>query len=589
MYRNFWNKTALVFSGGLFVKFILFDIFWCIDTTFASFSYAETYLSKLLSVFVLSSSYLLFRYRKVQIVILLLVDLLLVANLWYFRTYYTAIPLSSYALADNLTDFMASVLDSFRWNDLAFPFTTCLIGWMVRKSPSSSHTRKERIRYYWIPLCGIAGLLVLLNASKGGFRHSYQQLKQSAYLCSSSAPLFTVFGCLYYDLTESEKVLTPAIQSEIRQWMTEQPSPSCSDTVLPPRKHCLVIIAESFESWVLEQKVNGQEITPCLNELLKEPTTLYAPRILTQVKGGRSIDAQLMICAGLLPLESGAYCSMYADNHYYTLPKAMKEFKNSRNYLLTIDKVSTWNQGAVAKSFGIDTIISYPDFRMTEAFGTHKRIGDVPFFQQCQEKIAKGEIWKAHESSYIQFVTYSGHAPFKLPEHLRTLPIPEGFPEKAGDYLTTAHYTDRAIGQFIDFLKTLPQYQETLVVITGDHEGLATDREELCHHPLCQGLVGDKPFVPFIVINSPVGRRYEQVMGQIDIYPTLLELLQLDGYCWKGLGSSILHPEKEGVAVGSQMQVEGNNYSPETVCHLRQAHHISDLILRFDYFATKKE
>jgi len=72
----------------------------------------------------------------------------------------------------------------------------------------------------------------------------------------------------------------------------------------------------------------------------------------------------------------------------------MHQQKNSRNYLLTIDKVSTWNQGVIAYSFGTDTIIAYHDFELTEAFGTHKRTGDGSFLAQCRQKIEKGEIWK---------------------------------------------------------------------------------------------------------------------------------------------------------------------------------------------------
>ena len=33
------------------------------------------------------------------------------------------------------------------------------------------------------------------------------------------------------------------------------------------------------------------------------------------------------------------------------------------------------------------------------------------------------------------------------------------------------------------YLKTLPQYKETIVVIVGDHEGLASYRQELVGNP----------------------------------------------------------------------------------------------------------
>ncbi len=71
---------------------------------------------------------------------------------------------------------------------------------------------------------------------------------------------------------------------------------------------------------------------------------------------------------------------------YGTLQKAMHQQKNSRNYRLTIDKVSTWNQGVIAYSFGTDTIIAYHDFELTEAFGTHKRTGDALFWRNAAKK-----------------------------------------------------------------------------------------------------------------------------------------------------------------------------------------------------------
>ena len=383
-------------------------------------------------------------------------------------------------------------------------------------------------------------------------------------------------------ITDAAEPITPEKQAEIERWLASQPKHQPADSVTEKRSNLLIVFAESLESWVLEKKVDGKEITPCLNRLLKEKSTLYAPNVLTQVKGGRSIDAQLMICSGLLPLMSGTYSSLYYDNTFYTLQKAMRWLKHSRSYLLTIDKVSTWNQGAVARSFGTDTIISYHDFKMTEAFGTHKRIGDASFFKQCREKIERGEVWKPGESVYMQFVTYSGHAPFKLPNHLRTITFPASIPEKAADYMTTAHYTDKAIGDFVAYLKTLPQYKETIVVIVGDHEGLASYRQELVGNPACRGLVSDKQLTPFIVLNSPVGMRYDKFMGQIDIYPTLLNLMQLDAYRWHGLGQSILDPRKQGVAVGSVMNVEGTG-SDKEVERLKEAHTVSDYMLRYDW------
>lgn len=553
------------------------------DTTFASFSFFETYATKIIATLALAGVYALTRCRWAQIVVMALLDVLLVANLMYFRTYYSAIPASSYLEAGNLADFKASVTDSLRWADIVLPLITIATAVMAFRYKTTKRQPLTAVLKWWAaPLAGFALLLTGVNLCKGGFHKSLRSVRQSAYLCSADAPIFSVFGCIWYDITDAAEPITPEKQAEIERWLASQPKHQPADSVTEKRSNLLIVFAESLESWVLEKKVDGKEITPCLNRLLKEKSTLYAPNVLTQVKGGRSIDAQLMICSGLLPLMSGTYSSLYYDNTFYTLQKAMRGLKHSRSYLLTIDKVSTWNQGAVARSFGTDTIISYHDFKMTEAFGTHKRIGDASFFQQCREKIERGEVWKPGESVYMQFVTYSGHAPFKLPDHLRTITFPASIPEKAADYMTTAHYTDKAIGDFVAYLKTLPQYKETIVVIVGDHEGLASYRQELVGNPACRGLVSDKQLTPFIVLNSPVGMRYDKFMGQIDIYPTLLNLMQLDAYRWHGLGQSILDPRKQGVAVGSVMNVEGTG-SDKEVERLKEAHTVSDYMLRYDW------
>ena len=583
MRQQLWDKTAIIFAVGIFMTFVAFDVIWCMDTTFASFSFFETYATKIIATLALAGVYALTRCRWAQIVVMALLDVLLVANLMYFRTYYSAIPASSYLEAGNLADFKASVTDSLRWADIVLLLISIATAVMAFRYKTTKRQPLTAVLKWWAaPLAGFALLLTGVNLCKGGFHKSLRSVRQSAYLCSADAPIFSVFGCIWYDITDAAEPITPEKQAEIERWLASQPKHQPADSVTEKRSNLLIVFAESLESWVLEKKVDGKEITPCLNRLLKEKSTLYAPNVLTQVKGGRSIDAQLMICSGLLPLMSGTYSSLYYDNTFYTLQKAMRGLKHSRSYLLTIDKVSTWNQGAVARSFGTDTIISYHDFKMTEAFGTHKRIGDASFFQQCREKIERGEVWKPGESVYMQFVTYSGHAPFKLPDHLRTITFPASIPEKAADYMTTAHYTDKAIGDFVAYLKTLPQYKETIVVIVGDHEGLASYRQELVGNPACRGLVSDKQLTPFIVLNSPVGMHYDKFMGQIDIYPTLLNLMQLDAYRWHGLGQSILDPRKQGVAVGSVMNVEGTG-SDKEVERLKEAHSVSDYMLRYDW------
>lgn len=577
----FTDKTALVFGVALAVKFLVFDVLWSIPTTFKPFSIFEFYPAKIVAILLLLIPFKVFRSRTAQLVVMLLLDGLLVANLMYFRTYYTAIPLASYGQAGNLADFMSSVVDSLRWIDLAFPLTTLLcIPFMLKIKP-----KERQLSFYLTTMAVGAVALAVPTIAKGGYYKAYNDGRQQAYLCSSMPSVYTVFGGILFDWIDSSRVLTDEMRADVNAWLdARSESPRYEGA---KRKNCVVILCESLESWVLQATVEGQEITPNLNRLLADTTTLYAPNVLTQVRGGRSIDAQLILFAGMLPLASGTYSSQYAGNEYYTIPKAMKKAYSSRGYLLTIDKLSTWNQGPVAQAFGVDTLIAYSDFRLDEAFGTHKRTGDRAFMRQCAEKIRNGEVWKNGENAFIQLVTYSGHAPFVIPEELRELHFSAAVPEKMADYMHAAHYTDSAIGEFVDFLKTLPQYDETMIVVTGDHEGLADYRSGIRATDIGKKYVSAEMFTPLVVLNSPAGAmRYDGVMGQIDVYPTILDLLGIDDYPWCGMGCSILNPGKAPFAVSPKLEPVGEGYDSVSLDHARRAYDVADIMLRFNFFKS---
>ena len=78
---------------------------------------------------------------------------------------------------------------------------------------------------------------------------------------------------------------------------------------------------------------------------------------------------------------------------------------------------------------------------------------------------------------------------------------------------------------------------------------------------------------------------YNKVMGEIDIYPTLLDLLGLDDYPWKGLGRSILNKNTKGYALTQEATIIGDTaeVSPEEIDHAKKSWQIADYILRFDY------
>ena len=592
--NRIYSKVPYLFFICLVAKFFFFDFLWCLQTTFTSCSRIETYLDALLVTLVLLLLLVCFRAVKTTLAIFVLVDLLLVTNLMYFRTYFTAIPLSSYMLAGNLKDFTASVCDASRWTDLFFPLSTLFAGfvWWKYGRNESAEVPGSRFPLRYFLLILVTGLLSFgLIEMKRGYKAAFESL-QNANMHTCGTPMYTVFGSLYYDYLREQVVYTPEIEKHINTWLADKPAWKPLPIEIEVRDNCILILAESLESWVLEKTVEGNEITPYLNKLLKDSTTLYAPYVLTQVKGGRSIDAQLLFDTGLLPIANGAYSTKFPSSYYPSVVKAFKEkYPGARAYGMTVDKRIVWNQNIVAPMFGYDQLLDKQSFILDERVGPHKKLGDVSFFRQCADKIEDGVVWNKDGHTFLQCVTYSGHNPFILPKELKNIFFSAEIPQRMNDYMTMANYTDRAIGLFIERLKQSGILNNTMVVVTGDHEGLADARSMLCDTKAGKGLVSDQQFTPLIIINSPVGMRYEKVMGQVDIYPTLLSLLGLDNYAWKGLGRSILDPDKKAFAIDPNYKVVGDagDVSDEELRFAKDAWTVSDMIIRCDYLGRMNE
>ena len=580
---NLWTPVTIIFTNVWFFKFILFDIIWCLQTTFTPFSSAALYCNTILVTLVLALPYVLLRRRWLQIVMMLVLDGLLISNLMYSRTYNSVIPLESYLLAGNLSDFMASVVDSMRWIDLLFPISTLIAGFWVRRYAPEARLAWRRVVHYMAIIIAVGAICGLLLVPKGGFSKTIDDM-QSANYYSCVTPEYTFFGSLLYDAMHTDAPCTPQIQEEVKTWFALQPNYVPLSDSISERKNLVVVLCESLESWVIGLRMEGKEITPNLNRAIADTQTLYAPNTLTQVKGGRSIDCQLLLNAGLLPLRSGCYAMKYTGNNYHTLTKAMASTYNSRSYLLTVDKPITWNQAQVAKAFGIDTLLSKDSWQLDEKVGSRKKLGDVSFMRQAVEKMKTEQIWKRGEHVYLQFVTYSGHNPFILPDNLKRIQLKGNYPRKMLDYMTMANYTDHAVGILLQYLKSRPDWHETMVVIVGDHEGLAADRADIRRSAEGRRVVPAGQYTPFIVLNSPVAMRYDGVLGQVDMYPTILNLMHLDNYLWRGMGQSLLDKRKKAVAVGSQMNVEGDipHTSKVEISRLTQAHIIADWVIRYD-------
>lgn len=582
-YYVWWIATFLIF--------LLFDVYFCFATNFFAFGFKAIYVFLITLATLFSLPAALSRRQGWQVALLILLSALLEANLLYCRTYSSHIPLESYMLVGNLKDFTGSVTDSLRWYDAAFPIVIAAAWLVCHYKIKTRHTPPRRI--YFPALALLLGVSYSFFLAKGGFVKRMAELYSGVNMQSSMAPVFSVFSCMVYEGITMTGDLTAEERQAIDTWLMDNESltaayaETCAarDTSESPR-NIVFVLCESLESWPIGLEIEGKEITPFLNSVLSDSATYYNPNVVTQVGDGRSIDAQLLMLAGQLPLRSSVYSTKYTGNEYYTVPKALKQ-RGVRSVLVSSDAPTTWNQRAVANAFGVDSLISIEDFNldMAGARMPDKSLSDYQFFAQSVEKLRSGDVWPQGEPVFLSFVTHSGHNPFTIPEALDSLRLEGDYDKVLRDYMTVANYTDRSIKVLVDYLQTRPDWPNTSVVITGDHEGLASYRKCLaCEYDY----VSPQQLTPLIILNSPHGTgRDEKFIEQVDVYSALLDIAGEYGrYGWRGMGQSPFSPTHPGIAIGTNGNISGEPDSvAETVLdHMKDSRTIGDRIIRYRLF-----
>jgi len=115
---------------------------------------------------------------------------------------------------------------------------------------------------------------------------------------------------------------------------------------------------------------------------------------------------------------------------------------------------------------------------------------------------------------------YDPHWPYEPPEPFRS------------DYLFNPYageiaYTDYYIGQVLEKLKELNLYNSTLIIITSDHGESLGEHGEASHGYFIYQSCIKVPMI-FKVPGGPRGKKVSDVVGLIDIVPTLLRFLGID-------------------------------------------------------------
>jgi lipoteichoic acid synthase len=307
-------------------------------------------------------------------------------------------------------------------------------------------------------------------------------------------------------------------------------------------KNVIMVQAESLNTFPIGMKVNGQEITPNLNKLIK--TSDYYPNTYLQIGRGNTSDAEFVANNSIYPIAEKGIYKTFPNNRYLSLAKVLKR----EGYSTSVTHGNSpefWNRQVAYRkqSYDIFYHINHPEIDDSEIIGLG--ISDESIFKQM------ANIYEETKKPFYNFiVSLTNHRPFELPKEYQYLTLPKEFENtSSGNYLQSVHYFDKALGTFIEELKKKNLWNDTIFVVYGDHYGpIPKDEREL--KQLLNITFDEKTrFNIPLIIHKP-GQKEGYVnhitASQMDIFPTLTTLLGID-YPLVQFGES-LDMKKDGFA-----------------------------------------
>lgn len=377
--------------------------------------------------------------------------------------------------------------------------------------------------------------------------------------------LLPYIGLQTYNLFKPKYIkLTPEENAAIEAFIAGNNNRQMLVDSLPDNsaKNLILVVVESMNSDALNVKANGRSIMPYLTSLIdREKDIIVMDSVLSQVGIGRSSDGRFIYQTGLLPITDNPIALKFLDHEYPSLSKALGregvEFDGG-------DPIQ-WNKLELSKKYGFSQLRT-----RDEVIKNMKKLGgkDPAMFNN-----ALPVIESLPQPFYVALNTMDMHDPYNEFGWKRSDVWQDTtFSESEKIYIEKCRQFDAGLSQLIAGLKKANLYDNSVIVITGDHNA----------RPNCLNgnrLVNTQ--IPLIILNSGIDLRSHAVIGQSDLYPTILDLMGAADYKWRGVGISLFrNPAVMNPSDAKTESVSPYDYpSPE-------AWKVSDLLIRSASFAN---
>lgn len=362
-------------------------------------------------------------------------------------------------------------------------------------------------------------------------------------------------------------------------------------------KNLIVVQMESLQNFPIHQSLDNQVITPVMNQLADEG--LYFPYVFQQIGQGNTSDAEFISNTSIYPLGSVAMSTGFGSKNLPSLPRLLGDQGYVSN-TFHVNDVTFWDRNKMYPALGFNHFYDKPYFTNDHfnSFGP----SDEELYRVGIEKLS--DVNKDNKPFYAQFVTVSSHSPFTVPENFSKINIPANLKgTQLGNYLDSVNYSDYALGKLIESLKQNGLWEDTVLVVYGDHFGINSNDTDPSLITSTLGIPYDERIsrfnIPFIihVPGLKEGKRVEQVGGQIDMMPTIANIMgiSLKDEQFTAMGQDLLNIDKNVFGMryylptgsffnNEVMFVPGDGFDDGTAVSLKTLEPVTDIApYRDDY------
>ena len=327
-------------------------------------------------------------------------------------------------------------------------------------------------------------------------------------------------------------------------------------------KNVIIVQLESVQEFVINKTINGKEITPNLNKFISE--NIEFSNMFMQ-SYSTTADSEFSAVTSLYPMENGMSYSRYYSNKYDDIFTMFKNEGYDTSYMHG-NYGYFWNRENVYKSFGVNHLELKNQFNdISENIMGY--LSDELLYKQAVEKL------KTYNMPFFSFiVSASSHTGFTLDglEDRGKISIDVGKYKSTffGNYLESVNYADYAFGTFIEELKNADLYDDTVILIYGDHNGIDMYNEEMLDfleqvNPNINDVDIKLNYIRVacsMKIPGIEGITIEKPVSKLDIKPTFEYLI--DGKAGVSLGTNMF-ARKDFISLNNERIVTSRYYYDE--------------------------